>query len=122
MLGVIRICDDLEEIRVTWRTANILRWAGSGAGDAGSCARRGIDCDQALEGYAMLPAVPEIVDVDEALVWRATEVAEPNRGLVECASVIFELGLADLLRDRRSATRRSCTRGDGHPTSRKPPG
>ena len=97
VLGVSRIGNDLEEVRVTRRAADILRWAGSGAGDAGRGARRGIYSDQALECYVVLPVVAEVVDVDEGLVWRATEVAKPNRGLVECASVTLELRLTELL-------------------------
>jgi hypothetical protein len=77
MLGVTGIGDGLEEVRVTGGAIDILGWTGSGAGDAGSGVRLGIDGDQALEGDA------EIVEVEEALIGRAAEVAEPNRGLVE---------------------------------------
>jgi hypothetical protein len=83
MFGVTGIGDGLKEVRVTGGAADILGWTGSGAGDAGSDARRGIDGDQALEGDAVLPVVTEIVEVEEALIGHAAEVAEPNRGLVE---------------------------------------
>ena len=97
MLGVVGIGDDLEEARITWRATDILRRTGSGTGDTGCGARRGIDGDQVLEGYTVPPVVPEIVDVAEALAWRAAEVAESDCGLVESASIIFEFGLANLL-------------------------
>ena len=97
MLRVIRIGDNLEEVRVTKRAADILGWAGSGAADTGRGAWRGIGGDQALESRAVLPVIAEVVDIDEALMWLAAEVAEPNHGLVESASVIFELVIADLV-------------------------
>ena len=81
MLRVSRIGDDLEEARITRRATDILRRPGSGAGNTGSGARRGIHGDQALERYVVLPVVAEVVDVDEGLVWRATEVAKPKGGL-----------------------------------------
>ena len=38
-----------------------------------------------------------IVDVFEALAWRAAEVTEPDRGFIESARIILEFGLANLL-------------------------
>jgi hypothetical protein len=60
MFGVTGIGDGLKEVRVTGGAADILGWTGSGAGDAGSDARRGIDGDQALEGDAVLPVVTDM--------------------------------------------------------------
>ena len=59
MLGVIGIGDDLEEARITWRASDILRRTGSGTGDTGCGTGRGIDGDQVLEGYTVLPVVPK---------------------------------------------------------------
>jgi hypothetical protein len=61
MLGMTGIGDNLEEVRITGGATDILGWTGSGAGDAGSGARRGIDGDQALEGDSVLPVVAKIV-------------------------------------------------------------
>ena len=77
------IGDDLEEIGIAGSTADVLGWADSGAGDTGSGAGCGIDGDQAFEGDVVLPVVTKIVQVEEAWIGYATEVAEPNRGFVE---------------------------------------
>jgi hypothetical protein len=83
--------DNLEEVCITRRATNILGWPGSGAGDTRCGAWCGSSGDQVLEGYTVPPVIPEIVDIQEALRGLPAEVDEPNRRLVECPSIIFEL-------------------------------
>jgi hypothetical protein len=91
MLGVAWIGDDLEETLVTRSTPRHPQAAELGHQQSEGGARRGIDGDQALQIYPVPPAVDKVVYVDEALIGGAAEVAEPDRGLVERAGIIFEL-------------------------------
>lgn len=83
MLGMTGIGDDLKKPLVTRGATNILGWARSGTGDTGGVARRGVESDQALEGYVVLPVVTEVIEVQEAFIRRASEVAQSDLCLVK---------------------------------------
>jgi hypothetical protein len=61
VLLVLRIGEDVEQIRVAEGTAAIFRRTGARAGDAARSVRV-LGVDDRLDGDAVLPAVAEIVD------------------------------------------------------------
>ena len=83
MLGMAGVGDYLEEPLVLRSAPDILGRTGSRACDAGGTARCGIEGNQPLEGYAVLPVVTEIIDVEEALIERMAEITKPNLSLIK---------------------------------------
>lgn len=83
MLRVAGIGDYLEEPLVPRGATDILRWASSRTCDTGGTAGCGIEADQPLEGYAVLPVVTEIINIEETVVGRAAEVPKSNLSLIK---------------------------------------
>ena len=94
MLGVAGIGDDVEEVGIAVEAADILGRTGTPAVDAARIARRRVEGEEPLERDDVLPVVAEVVDVDEAEVFAAVEIAQPHLAFIEAAGIVLQLGLA----------------------------
>src|ERR1022692_552831 len=87
------IGQDFEELRVSVRTADILRWAGIFSGDAGDRGCRGSLQMPIFDDRDVMPVVAEVVDVVEAARLESERIEKDDLRLVDVPKFLGPIGI-----------------------------